>query len=173
MVEAGGGAAGPTRRLANVAGFLGCAAMMAYALYAQHVLHLTPCNMCMLERIGVSALGLAFLVAALHDPRRPGAYVYAALIALTALIAGATAARHVWMQLQPLGSLPSCGADFWSMMDMMPFTEVVGRIVNGGGDCQAITWTFVGLSMPAWVLILVAAAGTAGVAANVWLRRPG
>jgi disulfide bond formation protein DsbB len=58
------------------------------------------------------------------------------------------------------------------MVDMMPFTEVVGRIVTGGGDCQAITWTFAGLSMPAWVLILVAVTGGLGTAANLVLRRP-
>lgn len=170
VAEAGG--SGPTRRVANLAGFAACASMMAYALYAQHVLHLSPCNMCMLERIGVIALGVAFLLAALHNPRRPGAYAYAALVALATLVAAAAAGRHVWMQLQPLGSLPSCGADFYSMLDMMPFTEVVQRIVTGGGDCQAITWTFAGLSMPAWVLILVVVTGAVGTTANLLLRRP-
>lgn len=160
-----------TRRQLNIGGFAGCAAMMAYALYAQHFMNLQPCNMCMLERIGVIGLGVAFLLPAFHNPGRVGAVLYALLIGLAASVAGLTAGRHVWMQLQPIGSLPSCGADFYTLVDMMPFTEVVRRIVMGGGDCQAINWTFAGLSMPAWVLILVVLGGIAGLAGNLFLPR--
>ena len=148
------------RRRVNLWGAAGCAGMMGFALFAQYRLHLEPCNMCMLQRIAVIAL---------HNPRQTGARAYALLIGLVAASGVAVAWRHVWMQMQPPGSLSSCGADFYTMLDMMPFTEVVVRIWKGGGDCQAITWSMFGLSMPVWMLVGIASLGVVGVVAN--LRR--
>lgn len=160
-----------SRRQANSIGLGACAAMMGFALYAQYVLRLAPCNMCILQRICVIALGAAFLLAALHDPRDAGARLYAFLIGLCAAVGAAVAGRHVWMQMQPFGSLPSCGADFYSMLDMMPVHQAVLRVLSGGGDCQAITWSLFGLSMPAWVVVALTLVGSGGVAANCRLAR--
>ena len=59
--------------------------LMAYALYAQHVLGLAPCPLCIFQRVAVIVVGVLFLIAALHNPRGAGARVYGALIALAAL----------------------------------------------------------------------------------------
>ena len=56
------------RRLANLAGFLACVAMMGYALYAERVLGFEPCPLCMFQRVGVVILGAVFLAAAVHAP---------------------------------------------------------------------------------------------------------
>ncbi|MBS0375180.1 MAG: disulfide bond formation protein B [Proteobacteria bacterium] len=159
------------RRQINLLGALGCGAMMAFALYAQYVLHLQPCNMCVLQRIAVSALGVVFLLAALQHPGVVGARLYALLIAVAATAGLALAGRHVWMSLQPLGSLPSCGADFYAMLDMLPPAEVAARIWNGGAECQIVAWRFLGLSMQAWVLVGVGLLGGAGVWANLTAGR--
>jgi protein dithiol:quinone oxidoreductase len=145
--------------------------LMAVALYFQYGRGLEPCNMCILQRIATVALGAVFLIAGLHDPGRLGARLYAAAIAVAAGALAALAARHVWMQLQPLGSLPSCGADFYTMVGMMPFVEVVQRIVMGGGDCQAIGWSFLGISIPGWLLVAAVLLGFGGVTANLLLGR--
>ncbi|HEX4388808.1 MAG TPA: disulfide bond formation protein B, partial [Steroidobacteraceae bacterium] len=55
-------------RLLNLAGFVACALLIAYALYAQLHLGLEPCPLCIFQRIGIAAAGVLFLVAALHDP---------------------------------------------------------------------------------------------------------
>ena len=160
-----------TRRQLNLAGFAACAALLAFAFYAEYGLKLLPCNMCMLQRIVVVKLGLLLLLAGLHDPGERGAKIYGVLIGLQGLAGVALAARHVWMQLQPPGSLPSCGADFATLVAMLPPWEVVLKIVRGGGDCQAITWTFLGVSMPAWLLIAFVALTLAAVIGNFRLER--
>ena len=76
------------------------------------------------------------------------------------------------MQLQPLGSLPSCGADFATLISMLPPWEVLMKIVGGGGDCQAISWSLFGLSMPAWLLVALAGLTALGIVANFRLERP-
>jgi disulfide bond formation protein DsbB len=159
------------RRLANFAGFLACAALMGYALYAQHVLGLEPCPLCSFQRVGVIALGVVFLVAALHNPRRWGAGVYAVLIGLAALATIGVSARHLYVQSLPPGAVPSCGAPLDVLMQFTPLTEVIRKVLIGGGECQQVNWTFLGLAMPAWVLICALLLGVFGVMAN--LRRTG
>jgi protein dithiol:quinone oxidoreductase len=170
MVPVVGGVA-VLRRHVNVLGALVCAMMMGFALYAQFGLHLQPCNMCYLQRIAVTGLGLVFLAAALHDPAKPGALLYALLIAVAAAAAVAVSARHVWISMQPPGSLPTCGADFYTMVEILPFTQVVTKIWSGGGECQLVPWRLLGLSMQTWVLIAAAGLGIMGVAGNVALER--
>jgi disulfide bond formation protein DsbB len=160
-----------SRRQLNLLGVAACAAMMGFALYAEHFLHLAPCNMCILQRLCVVALGGTFLLAAVHDAGTIGARLWGVAIALVALVGALVAGRHVWMQLQPLGSLPSCGADFAALLEMMSFREAVLKVLNGGGDCQAVTWSLFGLSMPVWVTAAVALLGLKGLVGNFVLAR--
>jgi|SRR5579885_621246 len=154
------------RRPVNFAGFLICAALLSYALYAQFRLGLDPCPLCIFQRIGIAVLGMVFLIAALHHPARGGARVYAALIALAALATMAVAARQVYLQHLPPGAVPSCGAPLSMMLKFMPLTTVIRKVLTGSGECGIVNWTFLGLAMPAWVLIWAAALGTGGVIAN-------
>jgi protein dithiol:quinone oxidoreductase len=165
-----------TRRLANVAGFAACAALIAYALYSQLRLGLEPCPLCIFQRIGIALLGVVFLAAALHHPRGFGRYVYALAIALSALATLLVAARHVYVQSLPPGTLPSCGAPLSVLLKFTPVWEVVRKVLTGSGECGEVNWRFLGLAMPVWVLIWAFLLGTAGVIANLrpaWLTRAG
>ena len=159
------------RRLLNAGGFAACAALLAYALYTQYYGGLEPCPLCIFQRIGVALLGLAFLVAALHDPPRGGRYVYAALIGIAALATAAVAARHVYVQHLPPGALPSCGAPLAMLLKFTPVLTVIRKVLTGSGECGEVNWRFLGLAMPAWVLLWALALGAVGVIGN--LRRAG
>ncbi len=161
----------PGRRTANWLGAGISAAAVAYAFYAQHGLDLEPCHLCIFQRFTLAAMCVAFALAALFS--RPGARAifFAALIGLTGLATIATAGRHVWIQMQPEGSVPACGADLAFMMDVFPLTEVILKVFKAGGECARVDWLFLGLSMPAWVLILAAFLSAAGLWLN--LRKSG
>jgi disulfide bond formation protein DsbB len=161
----------PSRRVLNLLGFLICLGLLAYAWYSQVVLKLEPCPLCIFQRVGVTAIGVGFLLAALHDPKRWGATVYAVLIALAALATIGVAARHVWIQHLPAGSVPVCGATLDYMLDVFPLADVVRKVLTGSGECAKVTWTFLTLSMPAWVLIAATGLGIGGIYANVMRRR--
>jgi len=156
----------PDRRLINFAGFAVCAALLAYALYSQFVLHLEPCPLCIFQRIGVALLGLVFLAAALHHPRGGGRYAYAAAIAVAALATLGVAARHLYVQSLPPGSLPSCGAPLAVLLKFTPVWEVIRKVLTGSGECAQVNWSFLGLAMPAWVAIWAVLLGAVGVIAN-------
>lgn len=166
LTVVGGSPRGLPRRRINLAGFLICAGLIAYAIYAQFHLGLDPCPLCIFQRIGIAALGVVFLIAALHNPRGWGARVYAVLIAVAALVTVGVAARQLYIQHLPPGAIPSCGAPLSMMLKWMPLTAVIRKVLTGSGECGLVDWTFLGLAMPAWVLIWAAGLGSAGAIAN-------
>jgi disulfide bond formation protein DsbB len=158
------------RRAGNALGFLACAALMGYALYAQHVLGLAPCPLCIFQRVAVIAVGVLFLIAALHNPAGRGATAYGVLIDLAALAGIGISARHIWIQAQPPGSVAACGADLDYLLEILPVTEVINKVLTGSGECGKVDWTLLGLSMPWWVLIALAVLGTWAVLVNIAAR---
>ncbi len=159
-------------RGANLFGAAACLAMLAFALYSEKVLGLAPCPLCMFQRVGVLALGIVFLAAALHNPGRMGGRAYAVLIVVAAGSTLAVAARHVYVQSLPPGTVPACGASLDFMLEVFPLLEVVRKVMTGGGECAQVDWRFLGLSMPAWVLVAAGLLGVYGAAANSERRTP-
>lgn len=159
----------PNRRLLNLAGFLACAGMMGFALYAQYVLFLEPCPMCVFQRVATIAVGLVFLIAALHNPGQTGARVYGAFITLFAGIGVGIATWHVRLQNMPADEVPSCGPGFEYIMDNFALFDALGMIFKGSGECAEVVWSLLGLSMPSWVIIGLGGLLVAGLWNN--LRR--
>ena len=143
--------------------------MMAYALYAEHVLYLMPCPLCIFERVAVISLGIVFLIAALHNPDGSRLKVYTGLVALAAGAGAGVAGWHVRLQNLPADEVPSCGPGLNYMLDAFPLSEALKMVFYGSGECASIEWELLGLSMPAWVLIALVVVGTFGIWNN--LRR--
>lgn len=159
-----------SRRSGNALGFLACAGLMGYALYAQYGLGLTPCPLCIFQRVATIVTGVLFLLAALHNPQTTGARVYGALIGLAALCGVLVSARHIWIQAQPPGTVAACGADLDYLLEIMPLTQVVSKVLTGSGECGKVDWTFLGLSMPWWVAISLGVLGAWALLVN-WKSR--
>jgi protein dithiol:quinone oxidoreductase len=162
-----------SRRTINFAGFVVCVALLAYALYAQYYLGLDPCPLCIFQRIGVMLVGFVFLIAALHHPRAVGRYVYGVVIGVFALATIGVAGRQLYIQHLPPGSIPSCGAPLAMMLKFAPLTEVIRKVLTGSGECGEVNWRFLGLAMPAWVLIWALLLGSSGVLGNFRVEAAG
>src|SRR5882672_11273902 len=99
-----------SRRIGNLVGFFVCAGMLAVGYYLELVVGLEPCPLCIVQRLLLFAVGVAFLAAAVHHPPgRLGADVYGGAIALIAAVGVAVAGRHVWLQHTPADQRPACG----------------------------------------------------------------
>ena len=133
--------------------FIGCALMMVAALYLEHVVGLAPCPLCIVQRICVIGFGLVCLAAAIHNPRKIGRRVYAALAMLFALAGGATAIRQIWLQSVPADELPSCLPSLEYMMEALPFQDILRLVLHGTAECAEVSWTLLGMSIPEWTLI--------------------
>ena len=141
-------------RVLALMGAAGCATGLLTAIfYFQKHLGLEPCPMCIFQRVAMLAAGLVFLVAAIHNPKGNGRWVYAALVDLAATIGALIATRHVWLQGLPEHERPACGPTLDYLMDMLPLREVVTTILKGDGNCAKIDWTLFGQSIPFWTMI--------------------
>src|SRR2546429_5863189 len=96
-----------TRRIGNLVGFLVCAGMLAFGYYLQFVVALEPCPLCIIQRLLLFAVGVAFLIAALHHPAgRLGAGLYGGGLAFISGVGCAVAGRGVRAQPPPPGETP-------------------------------------------------------------------
>ena len=155
-----------SRRQLNLLGLLCCAGLLAYAVYAQGVLRVEPCPLCIFQRVGIAALGVVFLVAGVHAPTGRAARAYGVLLALAALATMGIAARHVWIQHLPEDAVPACGAGLKFLLEEFPLAEVVRKVLSGSGECHQVNWSFLSLAMPTWVLLVAGALGALGLYAN-------
>lgn len=158
------------KRWLNLGGFAICAALLGFAYYLQFGTGLDPCPLCIFQRVGMITLGTVFLAAAVHNPQRTGQRIYGTLIALAALAGASVSARHVWLQHLPPEKVPACGPDLEYMLEILPLAEVIKRVFTASGECADVVWTFLGLSMPTWVLVWFLALGLAGAIGN-WMSR--
>ena len=161
-----------TARTANGLGVPACAALLAYAYYAQYVMHLEPCPLCIFQRVGIFVIGVIFAIASAHDPAGWGRRVYAGLLGLASLATAGVAVRHLYIQSLPPGTVAACGASLDFMLKVFPLTDVLVKVLTGSGECAKVEWRFLGLAMPAWVLIAAIALGAHGLWANIRRRPP-
>lgn len=146
-----------SRRFGNALGFIACCALLGVGFYLQFSVGLEPCPLCIFQRIGIFATGIAFLVAAVHNPQQSGARVYGAIIAIVALIGASVSMRHIWLQHTPEDQRPSCGPGLDYLFGTFGPFDALGRVLRGSGECGTVDWTFLGFSIPE--LTLVAFAG--------------
>jgi disulfide bond formation protein DsbB len=156
----------PSPRLLFFALVLLCVGELCFGVfYLQEVKGLEPCPMCIMQRCALIGVGLVALIGVLHNR---SAKIYGALITLIALIGGGVAVRQSWLQLNP-PEFAECGPGFGYLMDSLPLTEWLPKLFHGAGDCSAVEWTFLGLSIANWGLVTF----TGIVIATLWtiLRR--
>ncbi|MNV28712.1 Disulfide bond formation protein B [compost metagenome] len=155
-----------------LAGFLVCAGLLAFAIYTQIQMGLVPCPLCIYQRIAFAALGVGFLLGALHGPSsRAGRAAYGVLTLVLAGIGAGIAGRHVYVQLLPKDLGSSCGPPLSFLSETMGPFEVFRTVLTGTGDCGNIDWTFLGLSMPMWSLVWFVVLGLGGLYAGLRARK--
>ena len=128
---------------------------MGYALlFLQQHMGLTPCPLCIFQRVGLMVMGGFALIAAVFNPKTK---IVRLALWLGSLIgigwATGVAARHVWLQHLPADQVPACGPGLNYWLDTLPVSEVLNQVFAGSGECAAIEWTFLGLSIPEQSLI--------------------
>ena len=93
---------------------LGCAALLGFGLYLQHVVGLEPCPMCIVQRYAMTVIGLLSVLALVIRHVR----VQQLWVLLGVMMAGFgafVAARQSWLQWYP-PNIVSCGRDFYGMI---------------------------------------------------------
>lgn len=141
-----------TLRRTNIVAFFFCIALLAIAYYFQYVQLLEPCPLCLMQRFLVLILAMLFLLGIVL---RKKTYIFMqnTLVILAAIAAMGFAGRKVWLEQNPSDSLLSCTPGLEYMFENLPFQQTVNLLLQGGGDCAQVDWTFLGLSMSAWTFL--------------------
>ena len=134
-------------------GALVCAALLGFGYFLQYVQGLEPCPLCMVQRGFFYLLFASFALGAVHNPARLGAAVYAGFCLFFAAGGAATASRQVWLQSLPPDKVPQCGPDLFFMLENLPLSRTLEKLFYGSGECAAVDWKFLGLSIAGWSLV--------------------
>ena len=129
--------------------------------YFQKKLGLTPCPLCMFQRAALAGMSIVCLVAFFLNFRSgSGVVLYkvsSILVAVLAVVGISIAGRQVWLQNLPPESVPSCGVDpvyQWLQSSDYGFMEMMATTLQGSGDCSVAHWSFLGLSIAGWMLVI-------------------
>ncbi len=131
------------------------------ALVMEHFFALVPCPLCLMQRIWFFAAGLFAFIGLLHNPRWG---IYPLLSIASAVTGAGFSIRQLYLQSLPADQVPACGPDIAYMIDAFPLKDLLAAMTRGTGDCAAVSWQFLGLSIPAWALLGFAAIVVLGIA---------
>ena len=143
----------PSTRRTNLIIFAGCTALLAFAIFMEHVMRLEPCPLCITQRIIIATIGILAFLAWLQHPARIGQRIYASLYSVICALGIGVAGRHVWLQNLPEDKAPACGPDLMYMIDALPLQDVLSLLFKGDGNCADVVASFLGLSIPGWTLV--------------------
>ncbi|SHO58858.1 disulfide bond formation protein DsbB [Vibrio quintilis] len=143
------------RRVSWLVLFLSVIFFELCALFFQHGLKLAPCVMCIYERIAMLGIAGAALIGLIA----PGNIFFRGIGLLgwgyTAFRGFTLANQHVEYQLHP-SPFATCDA-FVQLPHWAPLNQWMPWMFKAYGDCSEISWQFLNLSMPQWLVIIFAA----------------
>jgi protein dithiol:quinone oxidoreductase len=147
----------PIRPAYYVLGFVICLGLLGTASYMQEVMKLTPCPLCIMQRLCVLLLGVLFFLGwVLPWRRKASLQVLHGFVLLFGATGLGVAARQVWLQSHPEAALAGCGPGLNFMFQNLPLKESIKLLFLGSGDCAEVQWHFLGFSIPQWTLLFFA-----------------
>ncbi len=138
-------------------GFVACFGLVALALVIQTQYELEPCPLCITQRMVFMGMGVVFFISAFIPPASLLKKLFTGLKVLIALGGAGVAIRHWYLQANKESMIADCGVGFDYMFENFPLEKAFKLLFRGTGDCAAIDWTFLGLTLPQLALISFAA----------------
>ncbi len=130
---------------------LGMIILELCGLYFQHGMQLSPCVMCIYERVALMAMGLTALVV-LINPKNTVLRWFGFISWGTASAMGLSIAiEHTNLQLNP-SPFSACPL-FVEFPSWLPLDKWVPWMFEAYGECSEIAWTMLGWSMPQWLIV--------------------
>ena len=128
--------------------------MICVALFMEHMMNLEPCILCYMQRGSVILIGLfALLGLLINSSNLINFKLNLYLILVSAFCGIALSLRQLYLQNLPEDLVPSCTPDMEYLFETLPYLEIFILALTGDGNCAEVLWTFLGISIPGWVLI--------------------
>ena len=127
--------------------------LLSAGIFMEHAMSLEPCALCMMQRFWLFSCALLALVGIMHNPNWG---IYPLLTAACAIIGTGFSVRQLWLQTLPADQVPACGPGFTYMAENFPVWDLIVAMTSGSGNCAEVSWSFIGLSIPAWLSVFFA-----------------
>ena len=129
-------------------------ALIIVALLFEHMLSLKPCLLCYAQRACVYLVILLSLIGFLHKSQSLTVFRSYIGIAITIIVCGISLSiRQLYLQNLPPELVPTCGPDIDYLFETLPILEVFMLAIRGDGNCAEILWSFLGISIPGWLMV--------------------
>ncbi len=143
-----------TTRKLSILGFVICAAVLLGAEYLEKAYSISPCPMCMLQRIVYLFLVCIFLVGMIFTIKSFWRYLYTCFVFIFSAIGFAIASKQFWLQNFAPKQHASCSAGLERLIETYPFLDAMHIALNGSPDCAKVDFTFLTISLAGWSMIV-------------------
>lgn len=121
------------------------------SFYFQYVEDLTPCPLCIMQRLCTFFLTLLCFLCWLWV--KPKTRFLTILQSFFSLLGIYFAARQLWLMSLPPDETGTCIPGLNMMLHYFPWQDILRALFLGSVDCSENQWTWLGISMPAWSLM--------------------
>lgn len=121
--------------------------MLASSFYLEYAQDLTPCPLCIVQRVAVMVFVPLFLWGYLTQRWR---WLQLGLSIITLGFGFWASGRQIYLQHLPPEAAPSCGLSFDMMLKLLPWQEFISVLFAGSADCAKVQWQFLSLSISEW-----------------------
>lgn len=120
--------------------------ILVTSFYLQYVVNLSPCLLCIMQRICVFIL-LGLSLISIYARSR----VFTVLMQIFFSILGLFfAGRQLWLQSLPTDHIASCLPEFDILIQYFSWNDIISAFFWGTEECGKITWQWLGLTISAW-----------------------
>lgn len=123
------------------------------ALYFQYGMGLEPCIMCIYQRVAIIGIMFAGIIGALGNKAFIGRAISFSIWGVSAIWGLLIAIEHVEMQSNAGSLFFSCDI-VPNFPQWLPLHEWIPALFEATGDCGEISWSFLGYSMPQWMIVV-------------------
>ena len=117
-------------------------------------LGLEPCHLCTIQRFFYALITCTSIAGILMKNLKRSQYIWPIPNILWTLLGLLFAGRQIWLQHLPPGDAPACLPSFSTLLTLFSPLEALLEVFKGSGDCAKIDWSFLGLNIAEYSLIL-------------------
>jgi len=141
-----------SQRALYLIGFLLTAALLGITFYLQSYDGFIPCPLCILQRMTLCLLGIIFFLGCALNLKKIG-HIFLSLLASSITLIGIfLSGRQVWLQHLPVNENTDCGVSLRYLINVLPFDQVISKILRGTAECSQKGWEFLHFSLAEWSL---------------------
>lgn len=143
-----------TLRKISILGFLICAASLISALLIEDQYLVSPCPLCMLQRLVYACLGIILLFGSIFNFKSLFRYIYTTSVILIASLGFGIAYYQFWLQYYAPPQQISCSASLQRLIELHPILDALKIAFTGSPECATVDFTILTISIAGWSVIL-------------------